>query len=90
MTDLKRLREEIDAIDEKLVRLLERRMDIARQVGEFKEANALPVLDKKREEEIIQSRVNMLSDPTLQDTVTGIFTLIMRYSRMHQRRDFED
>jgi monofunctional chorismate mutase len=90
MTDLEHLRKEIDAIDEKLVRLLERRMDIARQVGEYKEANALPVLDKKREEEIIQSRVNMLSDPTLQDTVTGIFTLIMRYSRMHQRKDFED
>ena len=39
MIDLKRLRKEIDEIDENLVRLLERRMDIARQVGEYKEAN---------------------------------------------------
>ncbi len=90
MTDLKRLRKEIDEIDENLVRLLERRMDIARQVGEYKEANGLPVLDRKREDEIIQSRVNMLSDPSLKETVTGIFTLLMRYSRMHQRRDLKD
>ena len=39
MTDLLELREQIDRIDREMVRLFEERMDICRQVAEYKIAN---------------------------------------------------
>jgi monofunctional chorismate mutase len=86
MTDLKRLREEIDDTDEKIVRLLERRMELSRKVGEYKEMNGLPILDATRENQVIKSRIDMLSDPSFEEAVTEVFKLVMRYSRKYQER----
>ena len=49
--DLTELREQIDGIDEEIVRLYEQRMEISRQVAEYKTANGKKVLDKQREAE---------------------------------------
>ncbi len=87
MTELEHLREEIDGIDEKMVGLIEKRMILSKKVGDYKDANNLPILDKKREEDIIQSRVNMLSDPSFAESVREIFKLVMQYSRSYQRKD---
>lgn len=86
MTDLSRLREEIDAVDNEIVRLLEQRMVLSKKVGEYKDANGIPILDRKREDEVVQSRVRMLSDPSFSEAVKEIFRLVMRYSRRHQER----
>ena len=90
MTELERLRGIIDNLDEQIVSLIEKRMELSKKVGEYKDANNLPILDKKREKDIIQSRVNMLSDPTFSQSVREIFKLVMRYSRRYQRKDRED
>jgi monofunctional chorismate mutase len=87
MTELNHLREEIDDIDEKIVSLIEKRMTLSQKVGEYKDANHLPILDKKREDDIVQSRVNMLADPAFAESVEEIFKLVMRYSRRYQRKD---
>jgi len=84
MTDLELLRKEIDAIDEKIVRLLEERILLARKVGAYKDANGLPILDKKREKDVIESRVDFLSDPAYSESIQEIFKLVMRYSRKYQ------
>ena len=42
--DLKELRGQIDEIDDQLVSLFCRRMDIAAQVADYKKANGLPIL----------------------------------------------
>ena len=86
MTELDFLRKRIDAIDQKIVRLLEERMAIARRVGEYKAANNLPVLDSEREKAVIQSRVNMLANKEMEGAVTEIFEQIMRLSREYQGR----
>ena len=49
--DLLKLREQIDAIDEQIVDLYEKRMDISRQVAEFKIETGKKVFDKVREDE---------------------------------------
>ena len=49
MADLKDLREKIDAIDKEIVRLFEERMDISRQVAEYKIGAGRKVFDKERE-----------------------------------------
>ena len=49
--DLADLRVKIDEIDEQIVDLYEKRMDISRQVAEYKIETGKQVFDKKREEE---------------------------------------
>ena len=58
--DLSELRVQIDAIDKDIVELYERRMDICRQVAEYKIENGKKVFDKVREEEKI-ARVKSLT-----------------------------
>ncbi len=55
MKDLGEIRVEIDKIDSELIELFKKRMDCARAVGEYKKANAIPVLNEKRENEILDS-----------------------------------
>ena len=49
--DLKDLRVSIDEIDAQIVELYEKRMDISRQVAEYKIGTGKKVFDKVREEE---------------------------------------
>ena len=44
-------REEIDRIDEQIIELFGRRMEVARRIGEYKKENGLNILDSAREEE---------------------------------------
>ena len=55
MRDLSEIRVEIDEIDRELIALFKRRMDCARDVGYYKKANNVPILNAKREEEILDS-----------------------------------
>ena len=52
MTELEKLREEIDLIDEKIALLFEKRMEAAEKIGEYKKQNRLPVTDPDREREV--------------------------------------
>ena len=53
MRNLDEIRVEIDAIDKELIELFKRRMNCAKEVGLYKQANNIPVLNRKREEEIL-------------------------------------
>lgn len=85
MTELARLREQIDGLDAQIVRLLEERMELSRRIGTYKIANNLPVLDEDRENAVIQSRTELLKNKENNDAVAEIYRLIMRYSRDNQR-----
>ena len=47
--DLNELRKEIDAVDENMVKLFCRRMEISKKVSDYKAQRGLPVLDAARE-----------------------------------------
>lgn len=53
MRDLSEIRKDINEIDEKLIELFKRRMDCAKDVGYYKKANNIPVLNEARETEIL-------------------------------------
>lgn len=53
MRDLSEIRTEIDSIDNELIDLFKRRMDCAKEVGYYKKANNVAVLNEKRENEIL-------------------------------------
>ena len=53
MRDLPEIRKDIDRIDNELIALFRERMDCAKEVGNYKKANNIPVLNRQREEEIL-------------------------------------
>lgn len=84
MDELQRLRGEIDAIDRELVELFRRRMAVTRQVGEYKRANGIPVLDQERERQLLQSK-GELAGEELRPAVITLFQAVMALSRRQQR-----
>ena len=51
---LARLRDDIRGIDDELLRLITRRLDVAREVADVKRAAGLPVLDPGREAAVVR------------------------------------
>src|SRR5690606_31054247 len=51
---LKELRDEIARTDDELVRLLARRLSLAKEIGEIKTRLGIPVLDPAREAEVVR------------------------------------
>lgn len=80
MSDIENLRKEIREIDESLMMLLERRFDLARQVGEYKREHGLPVEDPDVEK---KKRENWKGS----DDLLEVFNKIMKVARNVQRRD---
>ncbi len=62
MRNLDEIRADINEIDSSLIELFKRRMDCAREVGLYKKANNLPVLNSGREREILD-KVQRMSEP---------------------------
>ena len=62
MRDLKEIRKDIDKIDNQLIELFKQRMDCARDVGIYKQANNIPVLNEGRENEILDAVEESLGD----------------------------
>ncbi|MCH5303834.1 MAG: chorismate mutase [Ruminococcus sp.] len=53
MKDLSEIRKEINEIDSQIIELFKQRMSCAKDVGEYKKANNIPVLNEDRENEIL-------------------------------------
>jgi len=85
MKDLNQLRQEIDVIDRQIVALFEQRMAVTKQVGEYKLAKGVPVLDRSREEQVLAGKAALLQDKALTQDVTDLFEAIMAISRRQQQ-----
>ncbi len=82
--DLSELRVQIDAIDKDIVELYERRMDICRQVAEYKIENGKKVFDKVREEEKIAKVKSLTHNAFNSVGIQELFEQIMSMSRKLQ------
>ena len=51
---IEEMRAQIDTIDRQLVALLNQRFDVVKSVGQWKKENNIPIMNAKREEEVIQ------------------------------------
>ena len=79
--DLLQLRQQIDTIDRQIVDLYEKRMDVSRQVAEYKIETGKKVFDKQREQEKI-ARVKALTHNDFNSHgVEELFEQIMSMSR---------
>lgn len=82
--DLSELRVQIDAIDKDIVELYEKRMDICRQVAEYKIENGKKVFDKVREEEKIAKVKSLTHNAFNSVGIQELFEQIMSMSRKLQ------
>ncbi|MBQ7042424.1 MAG: bifunctional 3-deoxy-7-phosphoheptulonate synthase/chorismate mutase type II [Muribaculaceae bacterium] len=56
------LRQQIDGIDNELLEILNKRMRVSREIGQFKKEHRMPVLQAGRYDDIMQSRVKLAED----------------------------
>lgn len=85
MRDLNEIRVDIDAIDSQIVALYEQRMELTKQVAEYKIANNKPVLDAAREAVKLERIAELVKDPEYKDGAVALFEAIMAISRAQQQ-----
>ena len=74
--NLEELRKEIDKVDEAIVDLLQKRMDISKEIGEIKKSKDVPVKDEEREREILDK---------VPEKLKSIFNEIINKSKEEQK-----
>ncbi len=82
--DLLELRKQIDDIDEEIIPLLLNRMNVSKEVAEYKVKRGIPVLNEQREKEILDDiHVKCGEDG---DIIATVFSAIMDASREIQHK----
>ena len=82
--ELSNLREQIDRIDSQIVELYEQRMEISRQVAEFKIGAGKKVFDKQREQEKLAAVKALTHNEFNSHGIEELFEQIMSMSRKLQ------
>jgi chorismate mutase/prephenate dehydratase len=86
-TDLNHLRVEIDAIDEELVELFNRRARCVLEIGRYKQTNHLPVYEPKREAVVMANIARCNNGPIPDEELATIYTAILAAMRRLQSPD---
>lgn len=84
MNDLLKIRDEIDKADKELVKNFEKRMELCKEVAEYKLHTGKPVFDRQREVEKIAKLREVASDEFYAHCVEELFNQIMSMSRKMQ------
>lgn len=79
------LRGQIDAVDRELLALFERRMALCREVGVYKKARGMQVLDAGREAQVLEARAAWVADESLRGAARAFFQSMMAISRGQQQ-----
>lgn len=86
MSDLSKIREEIDATDKEIIKLLEKRIGLSKEVAIDKIKTGKKIFDKGREIEKLDSVKNIVSDPANASDIAKLYEQIMSGSRKIQYR----
>lgn len=79
------LREKIDSIDDELVRLFVERMEVAKEVAQYKKENNLPIYVPAREREKLQD-VAKKAGQDMNDYIRSLYSMIFEISRSYQSK----
>ena len=83
---LNELRAQLDAINDDLAALLERRFSITDEIGDLKRENTAPVRDRARELAILERVTDKLNDRNKAEDVAAVFEALFAASRRRQER----
>ena len=83
--NLKDIREDINKVDDEIIKLFCQRMKLAGEVAKYKEKNNLPILNSSREREIL-NRISEASGEELEGYSRILFSTLFNLSRSYQNR----
>ena len=83
---IQKLRKAIDRIDEDILNLINRRLEIALAIGKIKEKNGKPILDAVRENHVIERVLSKNKGPVEMHVLEEIFRQIITGSREIQKK----
>lgn len=87
MENLENLRRKIKKIDNRLLDLIAKRMEITRKIGRLKRETEIPLRDWSVEKSVIENAIRYAKKYGLDiDFTKAIITKIIEYSRIHQER----
>lgn len=72
--DLEQLRDGINNIDHQLMELLDKRLELVKQVGAYKKENKLPIVDNDRQKFILEKANNFNNSGSIKKIYQQIFT----------------
>lgn len=81
--DLNQLRLEIDKIDDQLIDLFTKRMEVSARIGEYKKEHGLPILVPQRELEKLQD-VAIKAGPEMAQYTRALYSMLFELSRGYQ------
>lgn len=83
--ELDKLRRQIDEIDKNIFSLISKRMAIVKKIGEFKKQHSLAVVDKDREEKIINK--NAQDSGLDKNFARRLYQVIFKHSYLQQQKN---
>ncbi len=83
--DIKNLRDQIDNIDDELVRLFSERMDVAAKIADYKKENQLPIFVPSREREKLLD-VAQKAGPDMANYTRVLYSMLFELSRSYQSK----
>lgn len=82
--ELETIRSQINQLDQELVALLEKRMELVDQVTAYKRATGMPVLDSSREQAVLDRVGKLVKKADYRSAIQATFGDIMSQSRAYQ------
>jgi len=79
--DIGMLRQAIDEIDETILDLINQRLSLAKQIGDFKKQGGIQIADSGREKEILNRLLENNNGPLGADRLRNIFEAIIAEGR---------
>lgn len=83
--DIEKVRNNIKLIDEKIVKLFEKRMKEVEKIANYKKQNKLPILDKKQEKKVIDRNIENLKNKELKTYYKQFIQSILNISKKYQK-----
>src|SRR4051812_13919857 len=87
MDDLRRLRDEIGALDRGVLEALNRRLELVRRINEHKQDAGRRVIDAEREAELLRELSAANAGPLSDRAVESVFTAVLDVMKQELRRD---
>ena len=86
MSELDNIRKQINKVDEEMASLFEQRMNLAKEVAEYKSKYALPIFDGKREKEVIEKNSKYINNEVIKEYYVRFLQSLMDESKKYQSR----
>ena len=83
---LNKYRKQIDKVDKRLVKLIEKRLDIAKKIGEYKRVHNMEIYAPEREKMVLDKVVFSTKNPQYKKCTTEFYEKMLQISKEIQEK----